>query len=78
MNRVTEFIERLEQLEDLVGTTESEMPHASNKGIGRAEVRLTSEAEHLSRKLSQVQDSDESQESCARREGYGHVLIGKP
>ena len=39
---VTEFIERLEQLEDLVGTTEPVMPHASDKGDGRAEVRSIS------------------------------------
>ena len=33
------------------------MPHESGKGDGRAEVRSVSEAEHLSRRLSQVQDS---------------------
>ena len=33
------------------------MPHTSNKGDGRAEVRSISETEHLSRILSQVQDS---------------------
>ena len=32
VDRVTEFIERIQQLEDLVGTTESVMLHASNKG----------------------------------------------
>ena len=57
MDRVTEFIEQLEQLEDLIGTTEPVMPHASDKGYGWAEVRSIKEAEHLSRRLSQVQDS---------------------
>ena len=33
------------------------MPHASDKGVGRAEARSISEAEHLSRRLSQVHDS---------------------
>ena len=53
---VTEFIKRLKQLEDLVGTTEPVMPHASDKGNGRAEVRSISEVEHFSRRLSQVED----------------------
>ena len=57
MDRITEIIEWLEQLEDLVGTTEPVMPHASDNGDGRAEVRSISEKEHLSRRLSQVQDS---------------------
>ena len=57
MDLVTEIINRLEQLEDLVGTTEPVMPHTSDKGHGRPEVRSISEAEHLSRRLSQVQDS---------------------
>ena len=57
VDRVTEFIERLEQLEDLVGTTEPVMPHTSNKGFCRPEVRLISEAKHLSRRPSQVHDS---------------------
>ena len=56
MDRVTEFIKRLEKLEDLVGTTEPVMPQASDKGDGGAEARSISEAEHLSRRLSQVQD----------------------
>ena len=56
VDHVTKFIERLEQLEDLVGTTEPVMPHASDKGSGRAEIRSISEAKHLSRRLSQVQD----------------------
>ena len=56
MDRITEIIERLEQLEDLVGTTEPVL-HVSNKGDGRVEVRSISEAEHLSRRLSQVQNS---------------------
>ena len=55
--RITDFIERLKQLEDKVETTEAVMPRASDKGGGRAEVRSISEAEHLSRRLSQVQDS---------------------
>ena len=49
VDRVTEFIERLELLEDLLGTTEPVMPHASDKGDGRAEERSISEVEHLSR-----------------------------
>ena len=59
VDRVTDFIERLEQLEDKVGTTEPVMPHASYKGDGRAraEVRSIFEAEHLSRRWSQVHDS---------------------
>ena len=36
---VTEFIKRLEQLEDLVRTTEPVMCHSPHKGVGRAEVR---------------------------------------
>ena len=51
------FIEHLEQLEDLLGTTEPVMSHTSDQSIGRVEVRSISEVEHLSRKLSQVQDS---------------------
>ena len=54
VDHVTEIIKPLEQLEDLVGTTEPVMPHASDKGDGRAEVRLISEVEHLSQRLSQV------------------------
>ena len=57
VDRVTEIIKGLEQLEDLIGTSKPVMPHASNKGDGRAEVRSISEAEHLSRRLSQVEDS---------------------
>ena len=57
VDRITNFIERLEQLEDKVGTTEPVMPHASDKGEGRAEVRTISEAEHLSRRLSLVHDA---------------------
>ena len=49
---VTEFIELLEQLEDLIGTTEPVIPHAFDRGIGGAEVRSISEAEHLSQRLS--------------------------
>ena len=33
------------------------MPHASDKGDGRPEVRLITEAEHLRQRLSQVQDA---------------------
>ena len=33
------------------------MPHASDKGDGRPVVRSITEAEHLSRRLSQVHDS---------------------
>ena len=62
---------------DLVGTTEPVMPHASDKGDGRPEVRSISEAEHLSQKLSQVQDSLKKVKSC-ERQGSGHVLIRKP
>ena len=57
MHRVTEFIERLEQLEDQVGTTEPLMPHRFDKGNGKAEVRLISEVECLRRRLSQVYNS---------------------
>ena len=57
MDCITEFIEWLEQLEDLIGITEPVMPHASDKGDGRTEASLISEVEHLSRRLSQVQDS---------------------
>ena len=57
MDHVTEFLEQLELLQDLVGTTKPVMPHTSNKGDGRAEVNSISELEHLSRRLSQVQDS---------------------
>ena len=57
MNRVSEIIEWLEQLEDLAVTTKSVMPHVFDKGNHRPEVRLITEAEHLSWRLSQVQDS---------------------
>ena len=57
VDRVAELIEWLVQLEDHVGTTEPVMPHASDKGEGKAEVKSISEAEHLSRRLSQVHDS---------------------
>ena len=56
VDRVTEFIERLEQFENLVGTTEPVMPHSPDKGIGRAEVKSISEEAHLSRRLSEVHD----------------------
>ena len=39
VDRVTEFFQRLEQLEDRLGTTKPVMPHASVKGNGRAEVK---------------------------------------
>ena len=42
------MIERLEQLEDLLGTTVPVMPHTFDKGDGRPEVRLIIEEEHLS------------------------------
>ena len=59
MDRVTEIIEQLEQLEHLVGTTKPVMPHASDKGDGtcRPVFRSITEAKHLSWRLSQVQDS---------------------
>ena len=57
MDRITEIIQWLEQLEDLVETTEEVMTHASNKGDGRAEIRLMSEEEQLKQRLSQVEDS---------------------
>ena len=57
VDRITELIERLEQLEDQVRTTEPVMPHKSDKSDGRAKVRSISEAEHLTRRLSQVHDS---------------------
>ena len=74
MDRVTEIIERLQQLEYLVETTEPVMPHAFDKGDGRTEVRSISEAELLGRRLSQVQDSlmkikrvvlEEKERTCA-------------
>ena len=45
-----------EHLEDLVMTTEPVMPHASDMGDHRPAVRSITEAEHLSRRLSQVHD----------------------
>ena len=57
VDRVTDLIERLGQLEDRVKTTQPVMPQASDKGDGRPVVRTISEAEHLSRRLSQVHDS---------------------
>ena len=57
MNCVSDIIERLEKLEDLVGTTEPVMPHASDKGDSRPQVRSITAAEHLSKRLSQVQHS---------------------
>ena len=51
VNCVSDNIERLEQIEDLVATTEPVMFHASDKGNGRPGVRLITEAEHLSRRL---------------------------
>ena len=42
MNRVSDIIKRLEQLEDLIVTTEPAMPHAFDKGDGHHE------EEHLS------------------------------
>ena len=75
---VTEFIERLEQLEDFGGTTEPVMPHASDKGNGRAEVTSIFEAEHLSRRLSQVQASlTKVKEAVLEEKGNGHVLVRK-
>ena len=57
VDQVSDMIERLEKLEDLVGTREPVMPCASDKGEGRPGVRSISEAEHLSQRLSQVQDA---------------------
>ena len=57
VNHFSDIIERLEHLEDLVVTTEPVMPHASDKGDGRPEVRLVTEVEHLSQRFSQVHDS---------------------
>ena len=48
VKRVLDIIKQLEQLENLVATTEPVMPHASDKGDGRPEVRLIIEVEHLS------------------------------
>ena len=76
---VTEFIERLEQLETLVGTTEPVIPHASDKGFGKTEVKSISEAGTSQPKIeSSARLFDQSKESCARRKGNRHVLIGKP
>ena len=47
----------MEPLEDLVVITELVMPHASGMGDYWPGVRLITEAEHLSRRLSQVHDS---------------------
>ena len=51
MDRVMEFIEQLEHLEDLIRTTEPVMPHASDKVVGQAEVRSITEAEHFSQRI---------------------------
>ena len=48
VNRPSNIIEQLEQLEDLVATTKPVMPHASDKGDGQPEVRSIAEVEHLS------------------------------
>ena len=47
VDRVSGIIERLEQLDDLIVTTEPVMPHASDKGDGRPGVKSITEAEHL-------------------------------
>ena len=57
VNRVSDIIERLEQLEDLVAITEPVMTHVSDKGHGRPGVRSIADAEHLSRRLSLVHNS---------------------
>ena len=57
MDRVSDIIEQLEQLEDLVTTTESVMPHASHKANGRPEVRSITQEEPLSQGLSHLHDS---------------------
>ena len=57
VNCVSEIIERLEQLEDKVTTSEPMMPRASGMGDARPGVKLVTEAEHLGRRLSQVHDS---------------------
>ena len=56
MNRVSDIIERLEKLENLV-TTEPVKHHVSGIGDDRPGVRSITEAEHLSRRLHQVHDS---------------------
>ena len=56
LNRVSDIIERLEKLEDLV-TTEPVTNHASGIGDDRLGVRLITESEHLSRQLDQIYDS---------------------
>ena len=44
----------MEHLEDLVVTTEPEIPHTSGMGDHQPAVRSITEAEHLSRRLSQL------------------------
>ena len=56
VNRVSDIIERLEKLQDLV-TTEPVTPHASGISDDRPGVRSVTEEEHLSRRLDQVNDS---------------------
>ena len=56
MNRFSDIIERLDKLEDLM-TTEPTTHHAAGIGDDRPGVRSITEAEHLSRRLDQVQDS---------------------
>ena len=74
VNHVSDIIKQLEQLEDLVATTEPVMPRASGKGSGGPEVRSITEVERLSRRLSLVHDSLMKVESCGR-EGNGHVRV---
>ena len=50
VNCISDIIKRLEQLEDLIASTEPAIPHASDKGNGHHE------EEYLSRRLSQVHD----------------------
>ena len=47
VDRVSGITERLEQLENLVGTIAPVMPHASDKDDGRPEVRQNTDTEHL-------------------------------
>ena len=56
VNHVSDVIERLEKLRDLV-TTEPVTHNASGIGDDRPGVRLITEAEHLSQRLDQVHDS---------------------
>ena len=57
VNCVSNFIERLEKIEDLVATTEPVMPHASDGGHGQPGAKSITDVEHLSRRLCEVHNS---------------------